>query len=458
MEKKLDLTQGNILSKLLILALPIMGTAFIQTAYSMIDMMWIGRLGSDEVAAVGTAGFFPWLGMAFVMISKIGAEIKVAQSMGEKNFDKVRKFALGAIQINLVCAFLYGIVLVFFNKPLIAFFNLGDENIINMAQTYLVVIGLGLVFTFINPVFTAIFNGSGESKTPFIMNSIGLVINIILDPLLIFGYLGFPAMGVLGAAIATVSSQFIVTLCFIILNIKKKQAYFPMKILVAPPMEEIKIVGKIGFPVAIQSGLFTMISMVIGRIIAEWGPVPIAVQKVGSQIEAISWMTAGGLSTALGAFVGQNYGALKYERIEESVKISIGLAILTGTFASILLIFFGGPIFSLFITDEPETLRQGIDYLVILGYSQIFMCVEITISGLFNGLGKTKIPALVNSVLSALRIPLAYALSRPEMLGIDGVWWAITITSVFKGVVMSGIYVKMKSSQTLYELQYIDKV
>ncbi|OOB80287.1 MAG: MATE family efflux transporter [Epulopiscium sp. Nuni2H_MBin003] len=448
MKQELDLTEGNILSKLIMLSLPIMGTAFIQMAYSLIDMIWIGRLGSDEVAAVGTAGFFPWLGMAFVMISKIGGEIKVAQSIGEKNFDQARKYALASLQIIVLCAILYGFVLIFFNAPLVAFFNLGDENIINMAQTYLVIIGVGMIFNFINPVFTSIFNGSGDSQTPFIMNTIGLVFNIILDPILIFGLVGFPALGVQGAAIATVTSQIVVTISFIIAMLIKKQSYFVLNIFVEPPIKEIKLVCKIGMPVAIQSGLFTIFAMVIGRIVAEWGPISIAVQKVGSQIESISWMTASGLYTALGSFVGQNYGAQKFDRIESSVKISVIMAIVTGIVATILLVFCGEFIFSLFIANEPETLRQGVDYLKILGYSQIFMCIEITVAGVFNGVNKTKIPSYINSVLTALRIPFALILSKP--LGIDGVWWAVTITTIMKGIVIYAVYIKMKANKTLY--------
>ncbi|OON90945.1 MAG: MATE family efflux transporter, partial [Epulopiscium sp. Nele67-Bin001] len=373
---ELDLTTGNILSKLIKLSLPIMGTAFIQTAYNMIDMMWIGRLGSDEVAAVGTASFFPWLAMAFVMISKIGAEIKVAQSMGEKDFDKVSKFVTAALQINVVLAIIYGLFVVMFNRPLIGFFNLGDENIINMAQTYLTIIGAGMLFIFITPVFTAIFNGLGDSKTPFAINTIGLVFNIVLDPILIFGWLGMPALGVVGAALATIFSQALVAICFVIIIIIRNKrnpeaAFFSLNILTKPPMEQMQIICQIGLPVALQSGLFTIFSMVLGRIIAAWGAVPIAVQKVGSQIEAVSWMSASGISTALGAFVGQNYGAGKLDRIEKGFKCSVLIAIVVGTFATILLVVFGSQVFSVFIQNEPETLLQGIDYLKIVGYSQI---------------------------------------------------------------------------------------
>ena len=450
MDKRIDLTQGHMVGKLVKLALPIMGTSFIQMAYNMTDMIWIGRVGSSAVAAVGTAGFFTWFAMAFIMISKVGAEIKVAQSIGEKNLEASKSYIISALQINIVLAILYGLFLMIFCNPLIGFFNLGDTEIIGMSKTYLIVMALGMVFYFINPIFTAIFNGLGDSKTPFIMNTIGLVFNMIFDPLLILGFGPIAPMGVFGAALATVMAQIIVTSAFIIVLIRRKESYLHINLLTKPNWEYIKTICVIGFPGAVQSGLFTLFSMVIGRIIAVFGPVPIAVQKVGSQIEAISWMTAGGLSTALGTFTGQNYGAKKYDRIEKGFGITMGLALLLGAFATVLLIGFGKPLFSIFI-PEAEAIAGGEVYLRILGYSQLFMCIEITITGLFNGLGRTYIPSIVGILLTGARIPMAYFLSQPEVLGINGVWWSISISSILKGLVLAGIWFYLLKRKKLYK-------
>jgi Na+-driven multidrug efflux pump len=183
-----------------------------------------------------------------------------------------------------------------------------------------------------------------------------------------------------------------------------------------------------------------MFSMVLARIIADWGPTPIAVQKVGSQIESISWMTAGGFSSALTAFVGQNYGAGKLKRVHSGYITTIFIASLLGIFATALLIFGGEQIFAIFIPDK-EVLSQGADYLRILGYSQLFMCIEITTAGAFFGMGKTGIPSVVSIVFTGLRIPAAMILSRPDVLGIDGVWWAISLSSVIKGILLVALYI-----------------
>ncbi|KAI3351017.1 MATE family efflux transporter [Clostridium botulinum] len=449
MEERIDLTEGKIVSKLVKLALPIMGTSFIQMAYNMTDMIWIGKVGSKAVAGVGTAGFYTWLAMAFIMISKTGAEIKVAQKMGEHNLRKVKSYIVSAIQINVVLSILYTMVLLVFSDKLIGFFNLGDAEVISMSKTYLVIVAIGMIFYFINPVFTAIFNGAGSSKTPFVINTIGLAFNMVFDPVLILGIGPFPKMGVAGAAIATVIAQVIVSLSFIFVMIKGKDEYLKVNVFTKPRMDYIKVLCNIGLPGGIQNGLFTIFSMCIGRIIAVFGPVPIAVQKVGSQIEAISWMTAGGFSTALGTFVGQNYGSKKYNRINKGVKVTMVMAVIIGILASLLLILGGEYVFSFFLND-PEAVDQGTVYLRILGYSQLFMCIEITITGAFNGLGRTYIPSIIGILLTGARVPASYFLCNPNVLGLDGIWWSISISSILKGTVLLTIYLYLLRKRKLY--------
>ena len=449
MENRVDLTKGPITKVLVQMALPIMGTAFIQMAYNMIDMLFIGRVGSQAVAAVGTAGYYTWLAMAFVMVSKIGAEIKVAQSMGAGEMSKTKSVIVSALQLNLVFAFIYGLAGYLGRHQIIGFFNLTDPVVVEQALTYLVVMVIGIGFIFINPVFTAIFNGAGDSKTPFIINTIGLLFNIIFDPLLIFGIGPFPALGVLGAALATMMAQLLVTICFLVVIMRSKSEFLKFNVLSRPDIPMIRDICKLGIPGALSSGLFTLFSAALGRIIAGYGATPIAVQKVGSQIEAISWMTAGGFSTALGAFVGQNYGARQYERIEKGFFATLRLAGYLGLFATVLLIFFGRPIFAIFL-PEADAIDQGDVYLKILGVSQLFMCVEITIQGLFNGLGRTYIPSIIGIVFTGARIPMAYVLAQPHVLGINGVWWAITISSIIKGTLMLIIYFTLKRRQTLF--------
>ena len=441
MKKSINLVSGNISSTLFKLSIPILGTSFIQMAYNMIDMIWVGRLGSNPVAAVGTAGFFTWFGTSLVFISKVGAEVGISQAIGKNDINERNKFVYSSLFINLLIALLYTIILIIFKDSLIGFFKLGNEEIIKMAVDFLVIVSLGMVFYFLNPLFTGIFNASGNSKIPFVINTIGLIFNILFDPILIFGWFGFKPMGVVGAAIATVGAQIVVSILFIITFIRNGYS-FKLRNIKYIDKKVIYQICKLGIPTALQNCSFAFFAMIIGRIVSAWGPVSIAVQKVGSQIEAISWMTAEGFGVALTAFVGQNYGANKWDRIIKGYKATMLMSIIIGVFATILLIFFGEGIFAIFIPEQ-EAIIGGSNYLKILGLSQIFMCIEITTAGAFSGLGNTITPSWVGIVLTGARIPLAILLTRLTTLGINGVWYSISFTSIIKGILLFSLFIFM---------------
>ena len=438
MKKSVNLVSGNISSTLIKLSLPILGTSFIQMAYNMIDMIWVGRIGSNAVAAVGTAGFFTWFGTSLVLISKIGAEIGVSQAVGKNDNKEKNKFIYNSLLINILIALIFTVLLIIFRKQLVGFFRLGDLEITDMAIKFLVVVSIGMIFSFLNPLFTGIFNASGSSKIPFLINTIGLIVNIIFDPILIFGLFGFPALGVVGAGIATVGAQAIVTAIFIISFIKNGYSLGLQNRKYIDKTTIFKIC-KLGIPTALQNCSFAFFAMIIGRLISSWGPVAIAVQKVGSQIEAISWMTAEGFGAALTAFVGQNYGANRWDRILKGYKATMILAACIGLFATILLIFAGKSMFAIFI-PEAEAIEAGGTYLKILGFSQIFMCIEITTAGAFNGLGNTLTPSWISIILTGARIPIGMFLSGIASLGLNGIWWSISGTSIIKGIILLAMF------------------
>ena len=145
MSRSIDLTQGSIVKGLTKLAIPIIGTSFVQMAYNLTDMIWVGRLSSDAVAAVGTAGFFTWLASAVILLARIGAEVGVAQSIGRRNQEEAKCYIRHSLQLIVVLAVLYASILISFRQPLIGFYNLGT-TIEQGAITYLVIVSLGMIF------------------------------------------------------------------------------------------------------------------------------------------------------------------------------------------------------------------------------------------------------------------------------------------------------------------------
>jgi len=436
MRREVDLIKGNILSSLTKLAIPIMGTSFIQMAYNLTDIMWLGRLSTGAVAAAGTAGFFLWFGAGLIMISQIGVGVNVAQNYGRGKIEEAKKYIVSGFQLDILIALFYGFLLYRFRSNIIGFFNLGDIEVINMAESYLRIIGMGILFHFINPIFSTSLNSSGNSVTPFKINTIGLITNMILDPLLIFGIGPLNGLGIEGAAIATIFSQGTVSLIFIYVGNKTNRIYSGVNLFEKIEISRIIKIIKLGLPPSMQTSAHAVISMIITRIIANFGPIPIAVQSIGSQIESITWMTAEGFSAAIAAFVGQNYGARKFQRIKEGYYKGIKVLGGIGIFSTILLIVGAEPIFRLFTPNDPIAIKEGIVYLRILALSQFFMSVEIGTAGAFNGLGKTIPPTIAGISLNALRIPLALVLSQEAMLGLPGIWWSISGTGILKGIVI----------------------
>ena len=434
MGKNVDLLREPIVPALTKLAVPIMATSLVQMAYNLTDMAWIGRLGAGAVTAVGTAGLYIWMSQGVVDLARIGGQVKVAQALGAGEETEAGEYAKSALHIGILLAVLFGTLCRLFSDPLIGIFGLEGQAVIADSRRYLQITGGAILFAFLNAVLTGIFTAAGNSKTSFKANFIGLVSNMILDPLLIFGLGPFPVMGVEGAAIATVTAQMVVTFVFILAAVKDKIIFDKFKFLSAAKWYHITGIVRVGFPAAVQRIFMSAVSMVLTRLAASWGDEAVAVQRVGSQIESISWMTADGFGAALNSFTGQNFGARQYKRVRDGYASSVKLAFAWGIFTTALLAGLSVPIFSVFLS-EPDVLAAGNDYLKIIAVSQLFMCIEIITSSAFAGLGKTTLPSALSTIFTAARIPMAIALSATA-LGLNGIWWALTLSSVMKGIIL----------------------
>lgn len=434
MQKKIDLVNGPVLSSLTRLAIPIMATSLIQMAYNMTDMIWIGRIGSSAVASVGAAGMYMWLSNGLAALAKMGGQVNVGHALGSSDQERAANYAAQALQLTLLLGIIYGSICILAAKPLIHFFQLNQAQVIHDAIHYLQITCGLVLFSFLNQTFTGLFTAIGNSRPVFLATTTGLIINIILDPLLIFGIGPFPALRVTGAAIATVIAQMIVTLMFFLFAARDSILFQHVHYLQRPNLHALSSIIKIGLPTSVQSMLFTGISMIIARLVAGYGDAAVAVQKVGSQIESISWMTADGFAAAVNSFTPQNHGAGKKKRIYQGYVSALKVVFVWGVFCTLLLIFCPAPIFRIFITEQ-DVIPLGVDYLRILGVSQLFMSLEITTAGAFSGYGKTVPPSVVSIVFTALRIPLAMLLVHTA-LGLNGIWWSIAISSIFKGILL----------------------
>ena len=205
-----NLTKGPILKTLTKLAIPIMASYFIGTLYNITDMAWIGQLGSKAVAGVGVGGMFTWLSQGLSSIARMGGQVQVAQCIGRGDREKAHGYAQVAIQLAFYMGLIFALISLIFVHQMVGFFNLTDPEAYSAAVSYTrIACGL-IVFSFLTVTLTGLYTAQGDSQTPFWANLIGLATNMILDPILILGPGPFPKLGVIGAAIATVTAQFIV--------------------------------------------------------------------------------------------------------------------------------------------------------------------------------------------------------------------------------------------------------
>ena len=434
MKTKKDLTEGNILSSLLFLAVPTLLTSLVQMTYNLTDMFWVGKVGNigldatAAIAAVGTAGYYTWLGFGLILLAKIGTSVMVSQSAGANDDESVKGYASTGLVLMALLAISYMTLGYFGSEFFIGLFGIEEEVIVIDAVSYVRIVSMfGFGFFFVN-LFNGIYDGLGKTINTFYITSIGLVLNIILDPIFILVF----KMGVNGAAIATVISQLVILSIYIYIYSSR---FKPFKINMKEQFSKNKMLKiiKIGMPVGLQSILFTLISLKLASLVAGFGKPLIATQRIGSQIEALAWMIASGFQVALAAFVGQNLGAKRYDRIRSGYFTSLKLLIPYGIFVNILLFVFAEQLFSVFIND-PVTVTHGKEYLQILSVSQMFMIVELGTAGAFNGLGKSYAPSIVGITFTGLRIP--FSMLFVTGFGVTAIWWVISVSSIVKGVLL----------------------
>lgn len=434
-----DLTQGSLLEHLYKLALPIMGTSFVQMAYSFTDMAWLGRLGSEAVAAAGTISVFMWIAQSVAYFNKTGSEVTIGQSIGRKALSEARRYASHNATLSIAISLLLAFVYYLFAPNLIGLYRPSPE-VHALALEYMYVVVWGLPAFFLTFTLFGIYNATGNSSVPFRILSLGLVSNMVLDPLFIHT-LGW---GVAGAAWATVISQYLVLGLFLYrLRVRDRLlSGFPLLTRLSWP--HCWRIITIGLPAASLNVLFAIVAIYMGRLASTaGGHIGIAVLTTGGQLEALTWNTAQGATTALSTIVAQNYAAGLFPRLWRAYRLALGFTLTVGVLGMLYFIFGGEGLFALIVPD-PATYQAGGVYMRISGYSQILMMAEITTQGLFYGMGRSYLPAVISIVGNGLRIPMALGFIALGW-GIEGVWWAISLSSILKGAIALVAFVIVRS-------------
>ena len=436
MNKTDNITSGPIIKTIFSLSIPVVLAMFMEFALITTDYFWVGKLGPTAQDAVMTSMVVIWTVFGFISIITVGVTALVSRYIGADEPDKAAHFIRQGLSLSVVVGSVFSIAGFFMTPIMLRFMGTSETTMLHAIPFLRVYFTISALFFIIDTIYAA-FRASGDTKTPTIIGVTTVVINMALDPLLMFGWGPIPSFGVPGAAIATGISVLIGVIWVMIKMQKGKLGYKVEKLFRTPPIiKDIIKIMRIGLPISSQQMVFVIVYWFLIRIVHEFGGEAAAAMGIGNRMESFSYMTCFGFSIAASTMVGQNLGAKKPDRAAKCAWGAAGIAISLTFLMSVCFIVFPKYIATIF-TDDPKVLSIAIDYLIILGLSQITMATEIVLEGAFSGAGDTMPPMLISIPGALARIPLAYYLCFSLDLGINGVWWTLTITTTVRAIILA---------------------
>ncbi len=425
-----SLTEGSIIKALLTLTIPIVLGNMLQTAYQLTDTFWVGRLGIEAVAAVSLS--FP---IIFLLISigggfTIAGTILVAQYKGKKEQKNVDHIAAQTMIMIVLFSMVLSMIGYFLSEPIIKLMT-SDPAVLAGAISYLQISFMGVIFLFGFFVFQSLMRGVGDVKTPIIIVLATVLLNLVLDPLFIFGYGPIPGFGVAGAAIATIGTQGLAAIIGIFILFSGKYGIHLRREHLMFDWPVIKKMFKLGYPASIEQSARALNFTVMTILVASFGTLALASYGIGFRILSFVIIPALGFMIANSTLVGHNIGAGKIDRAVKTSQISAALTFGILTVVGILMFIFAPSIVRIFIPDDILVIQTGSLFLRIMALTFGFIGIQMTFNGTLQGSGNTKQSMMLTLTSQwVIMFPTAYILSKHTSLGLTGIWWAFPISNV----------------------------
>jgi len=459
--KKNELLEGPILSSLLKLAVPIMIANLLQAAYQLVDAFWVGRLGGDAVAAVSISTPVIFLTIALGTGLAIAGSILIAQYFGAGNQKMVNHVAAQTLSMVIIVSVFLSII-GYILSPYFLYLLKVEPAVYVDALGFMRVAFVGLVFSFGFMIFQSIMRGVGRVTLPVYIVLGTVILNFALDPLFIYGWKFIPALGVKGAALATLFTQLLAIIIGFAILFRGKHGIHLRIADFKPDYKHIKRAFEIGFPSSIEQSMRALGMMAITFLIVRFGTLTVASYGAGSNLIQLILIPALGLSMAIATLVGQNIGAGNINRAAEISKLGayLGFGLLTGL--GIIAFIFAPYLIAFFVPNDQAVIEGGTELLRITCLSWGFLGIQLCLTGVFRAVGNTKLPMILTLVSQwVIQFPLAFILSHNTSLGKIGIWWAFPIASVVTALITIVIYAKgdwKKERLTGKTNKLIDKV
>lgn len=418
----------------------------VQALYNVVDSIFVARHSEDAFTAVSYAFPIQLIIIAFCVGLGIGINSLISRKLGEKDVETASNAAEHGL---LMCLVLYVIILllgIFFANDFFGWFT-ENENVVKLGTQYIQIIMFFSFGRLIAQAGMSILQGTGNMIHPMISQLIGAVINIILDPILIFGYLGLPEMGIRGAAIATVIGQILsMVYMLIVLYTKDHQVKLDLKSF-KYDKNIIKGIMKVGLPAAVMQAIGSVMLTGLNLVLGSFGDVAVRVMGVYYKLQSFVFMPVFGLSQGIMPIVGYNYGAKNRERLMKAIKLGITVAIIYMSLGLLAFQIIPSQLFGLFNSSE-EMVSIGVTAFRIISFIFPMAAISIVYSTSFQGMGKAHISMIV-SIIRQLVVLLPCAFIFGKIFGLNGVWFAFVISEI------AGLSVAVVSFRKVYKNQLV---
>lgn len=428
------LTEGSIVKALVAIAVPIVFSSLLQTAYQIIDTFWVGQLSAEAVAAVSLG--FPIL---FLLIAlggglPIAGTVLIAQYKGRGDDKAVNHVAAQTLLMVVAVSVVLSAVGFVFSEQIMRLMGAAPD-VLPDATLYLRVTFLGFVFVFGYFVFESLMRGLGSVKAPLYIVLSTVVINAVLDPLFIFGWGPVPAMGVAGAAMATLCTQAMATITGIAILFTGKHGLHIRLSDLRPDVPFMKRAFLIGFPASIEQSARALGFTALTVLVATFGTVTVAAYGIGIRLLSFIIIPAVGLSIATSALVGQNIGARKMDRAIATNRIGSILALVSLSIAGAVLFLVAEPLARVFMPEGGDAIRQSAHFIRVLAPTFGLIGWQMVVTGTMRGAGDT-LSSMVLTIVSqwVLQLPLAYVFAITLGHGSVGIWWSFAVANVLSTV------------------------
>lgn len=431
MKQKNHLTQGPVTEKLISLTIPMIFGLLSMVVYNLVDTFFVSRIGTKELAAMG----FTFPVVMFVISIALGLGVAtssvVSRAIGRGDYHEVKRLTTDSLIISFFIVVIFA-VLGWLSMDWIFRLLGADVETLALIRQYMVIWYMGVGFVVIPIVGNNAIRACGNTLFPSLIMVISMIVNIILDPLMIFGLWGFPRLGLKGAAIATVIARAVAfVLSLLILHYKEKLIDFAL-----PSFKEfvssVKQIFYIGIPSAISKLVMPVTMAIIMRLVSKFGSTAVAAFGVAVKIEMFVFLLIMALATALIPFVGQNWGAKKFDRVKEAIKKANVFSLWWGLGSFVVFLAFAAFLGNLFGKDI-EVAKYITLYLWIIPISYGLCGCTFLITSVFNAMNKPMLAIALNLVwMFVLSIPLA--LIGSQLAGLVGLFVGLCLANLAAGI------------------------